>query len=201
METLAYIYTDVDNIASQGWYNRRSVRSSTAVGIILQDLDFLTRTHNIYSSGQKIAGANNKITDAASRLTHLTNKMFLQHFALTLLQKKTWRLINLTSGCRQHLTYILRSKSCFMPSQPQSSKNIPPPGANGASSANGWKSYPKSKSLDIPSISSRSLMSIYAPAFFRPEGYPSIICPWNSTFVPSGKYLQQWGPAIHGTTS
>ena len=66
MHTLANIRTAVDNTAEQGWVNHRSDRSATAVGPILRDLALLTWKHKIYSSVQRIAGADNKMDDATS---------------------------------------------------------------------------------------------------------------------------------------
>ena len=87
MDTLAHIRTAVDNTAVQGWANHGSVSTATAVGPILRDLALLTRTCKIHSSVRRISGTENKMADAASRLTHLTDNMFLLHFALTFPQK------------------------------------------------------------------------------------------------------------------
>ena len=139
MNTLAHIRKAVDKMAAQGWANRGSVSSATAVGPILPALALLTRTHKIYSSVQRIAAKDNKMADAASILTHLTKKMFLCHFTLTFPQKNPWRLLTLLSGCRQRLTSMLHSKRCHMDSPPQSSKKTPPPGTNGTNSASSWR--------------------------------------------------------------
>ena len=98
MAPLAHIRTTVDNTAAQGWDNRGSVSSATAVGPILRDLALLKRTHKIYSSVKRIAGVDNNMDDAASRLTHLTDNMFLRHFFLTFPQRKPWRMITLPAG-------------------------------------------------------------------------------------------------------
>ena len=130
--------TAVDNTEAQGWDNRGSVSLATAVHPIIRELTLLTRIHNIYSSVRWIAGANNTMTDAASRLTHITDMMFLQHFSLTFLQKNRWRLITLPLGYRRRLTSMLHRKRCCIDFQSPSSKNTPLPVANGASSSNGW---------------------------------------------------------------
>ena len=65
MDTLMHIRTAVENPAVQGWANRGIVTSATAVGPILRDLSFLTRTHNIYSSVQLIYGTDNKMDNSA----------------------------------------------------------------------------------------------------------------------------------------
>ena len=47
MDTLSHICIAVENAAAQGWNNLGNVRTATAVGPILQDPAFLTRTHKI----------------------------------------------------------------------------------------------------------------------------------------------------------
>ena len=133
MDTSAHIHISVNKTEAQGWSNHRSVRSATAVGPIFQDLSLMMIMHKIYSSVQRISGTDNKMTDVYSRLTHLTDKMFLHNFAL----RKAWRLLTLPSGCRRRLNSMLNRKCCRMASQTQSSKNYITPGTNGASSANG----------------------------------------------------------------
>ena len=145
IHTLSHIYTAVDNTVAQGWTKYGSVSSATVIGPILRDIALMTRTHNIYSSARSITGAKNTMADATSRLIHLPDKMFLQHFALTFPQKKPWWLLTLPPGCRWHLTSMLQIKRCHMVFQPPSSKKTPLSGANGASSANGWESHPTSK--------------------------------------------------------
>ena len=98
MYTLAHTRTAVDNTEVQVWYNRGSVSSAIVVSPIIRYLALLKRTHKIYSSVHRITSADNKMADAASRLTHLTDKIFLQHFALTLPQINHCRLITLPSG-------------------------------------------------------------------------------------------------------
>ena len=93
MQPLSYICTFMDGMSTQGWANKGSIVSATSVVTILQDLALLMRTKHIYASIGRIKGADNTISDDASRLTHLPNWMFLHHFALAFPQKKPWRLI------------------------------------------------------------------------------------------------------------
>ena len=67
------------------------------IGPILRDLALLTWKYNIYSSFQRITGADNNMAYAASRLTCLTNKIVLHHLSLTFLQKNTWNMLTLPS--------------------------------------------------------------------------------------------------------
>ena len=183
MDTLAQIHTSMDNTDTHGWANCGSVSTLTAVGPILRDLALLTRTLKIHSSVRRIAGTDNKMADAASRLTYLTDKIFLCHFALTIPQRKSWQLLTLPSGYKRRLTSTLHIKRCRVAFPPQFTRKTQPPGANGASSANGWESQPTSKASDIPSLFSRSSQSACAPAFWKTAGYPPRSAQWNSTFI------------------
>ena len=79
MHTLDHIHKKVDNMAAQVWSNRGSIIFEMAVGTTLQDLALLTLTHKICSSVQRISISDNNMADPASRLTHLTKKIFLKH--------------------------------------------------------------------------------------------------------------------------
>ena len=128
MSPLVHISTAVDNMAAQGWANRGSVSSETAVGPILRDLNLLICNHKIYSSVQCISGVDNKMSESASKLTQLTDKMFLRHFAFNFPQRKPWRLLALMSGCKRRLTSMLHRKRFSMDSLLNSTRNTPPPG-------------------------------------------------------------------------
>ena len=99
------------------------------------------------------------------------------------------------------MTYMLHSKRCHMDYQPPSNIRTLLPVANGASSSDGWASYPTSKVSKTLSLSSISLASACTPDFWKPSGPLSRSGPWNSNFFPLVKYLQPWGPATPGTTS
>ena len=92
MQNFDHIHKAVDNKLVQGWTNRGIIISATAVGHILRDLDLLAQSKQIYASVGRIKGAGNTMADSASRLTHIPNRMFLRHFALTLPHKKSWRM-------------------------------------------------------------------------------------------------------------
>ena len=97
-DPLAHIRTAADNTDTQGWTNRGSVRTATSVGTTLWYLALLTRTHKIHSSMRRIAGLDNKMVNAASCMTHLTDKMFICHFTIIFPHRKPWRMLTLPSG-------------------------------------------------------------------------------------------------------
>ena len=77
-----HILTTVDNIAAKGWANRGSVSLDMEVRTILRELTLMTRGRNIYASVGHIKGSDNPTTNAASRLIHIPNWVFLHHFEL-----------------------------------------------------------------------------------------------------------------------
>ena len=114
MDTLIHICKSVVTIAAQGWAFRGSVSTETVVGPILRDLALLSRTYKIHSSVLRIAGTDNKMANAASCIIHLTNKMYLRHFALTFTQIKPCQMITLSSGYKRYLTSTLHSQRSRM---------------------------------------------------------------------------------------
>ena len=183
MHTLSHIRTALDNTVAQRWAERGSFRLATEVGTILQYLALMTRTHQIYYSVRRIAGANNKMDNSNSRLTYLTNRMFLQPFEPTFPQKAAAH-----PSVRVHVAADFHAEQQgFLQGLPQPyPKNTPPPGANGASSENFWEYQMPSKVSGILSLFSRSSQSACKLNFWNPAGYLSRISMCNSTFVPSG---------------
>ena len=201
MVPLPHIHTVVDNTAAQGWANRCRVSSFFAVGPILRELSLLIRQWHLCASMGRVRGEDNKVSNVASRLTHLSDRLLLRYFNLTFPQQNHWRLIPLPSACRRQLTSMLHNKRSLKVSPPQSTIRTTLPGASGASSAFGCTYPPISKASQIPSPFSRSSPSASVPLSWQPQGDPSRRGLWNSTFGRSAKYSQPWRPTNPDTTS
>ena len=80
---LSHIRTVVDNTAEQGWANRGSVKYLSVVGIIFQEIALLNHQWYLYTSIGRVQGEDSKMADATSRLTNLSDRLFLRHFNLT----------------------------------------------------------------------------------------------------------------------
>ena len=80
MAPLAHIHTYINNTAAQGWDNRGSVSIASSVGTILWELSLVDRRQHIHASVVRVPGEDNKMADAASRITHLPDRKFLSHF-------------------------------------------------------------------------------------------------------------------------
>ena len=88
MKLLVHIHNYVDNMAAQGWANRGSISTASAVGPILQDISLATRRQHIHAFDGSMPGEENKMADAASRLTHLPDRKFISHLRTHFLQSK-----------------------------------------------------------------------------------------------------------------
>ena len=79
MAPLAHIHKHVNNTEAQGWANRKSVSTTSSVTPILWELSLAARRQHIHASVGRVTGDDNKIADAALRLTHLPDRKFISH--------------------------------------------------------------------------------------------------------------------------
>ena len=141
MDPLTHIHTYVDNTTAHGWANRGSVSTTYSVGPILWELALVKRRQHIHVFIGRVPGEDNKMEDAASRLTHLTDRKFISHFRSHFPQSKPCCLLPLPSDYKHQLTKMLFNRQLPRVSQPPYSRKTLPPGANGGASAAGCK-YP-----------------------------------------------------------
>ena len=152
---LNHIRTVVDNTVAQVWYNIGSVRSSSDVGPILCDLALFICHRHMYASIGRVKGEYSKMENYVSRLTYLSDSLFIRHFKLTFPHKNYWILLPLPSMHKGHLTSMMQKKRSPKAFHPHSSKITPPSGANGSNFEVVSISYLIYKRLPIPSPSSR----------------------------------------------
>ena len=170
MVPLAHIHMYINNMASQGWDNRISVIIASSVGPILWDLSLVDRRQHIHASVGRVPGEDNKMSDAASGLTHLPYRKFYFHFRTHFPQSKPWPLLPLGSACRRNLTTMMHNKQSPRVSPQTSSRKTPTPGTNGGTSAAGCTSPSTSKTFKTPFLSSRFSPSASMPAFCPRKG-------------------------------
>ena len=137
MASLAHIHTYVDNTAAQVWAKRGSVSTAFSVGSILRELSLAARRQHNHAFVGRVPVEDNKMTDAASRLTHLPDRKFISYFCTHFPKSKHLFLLHLPSGCKQQLTTMLHNNQLPSGSLPLSSIKTTPPGANGGASAAG----------------------------------------------------------------
>ena len=170
MVPLAHIHMYINNTASHVWANRGSFRTASSVGPIPWELFLVDRRQHILTSVGRVSGEDNKMADAASRLTHLTDRKFISHFRTHFQKSKSWRLLPLPSVCRRNLNTMMYNKQSPRVSPQTSSVKTPPPGTNGGTSAAGCKSPPTSKKFKTPFLSSIFSPSTSVTAFYPHKG-------------------------------
>ena len=74
MTPLAHIHTYVNNTAAQGWSNMDSFSTASSVGPILRELSLAATWKHIHASVGCVPREDNKMVDAALRLTHLPDR-------------------------------------------------------------------------------------------------------------------------------
>ena len=78
MSLIEHTRTSVDNTLAQGWDNQGRVITETTVGPLLRDLDLIIWSHVIDNSIRRIKVEDNKMADAAPRLTRFLGRKLLQ---------------------------------------------------------------------------------------------------------------------------
>ena len=141
------------------------------------------------------------MAEAASWITHLSDRKFLSHFRTHFPQRKPWRLLPLSSACRRNLTTMLHNKRSPRVSPQTSSRKTSTPGTNGSTSAAGYKSPPTSKTFKTPFLSSRFSPSASMPALCLRKGNLSRRNLSRNTSARLVKSLHPWGPTTPSTTS
>ena len=139
MDPLVQIHTYVINTEAQGWANMGSVSTASSVSQIMWDMYLEDWRQHIHDSVGRAPGEDNKMSEPASRLTHLPYQKCIYHFCTHFPQSKTWRLPPLSSVCRQNITTMLHNKQSPRVYPQPSSRKAPLPGANGGTSAAVYK--------------------------------------------------------------
>ena len=189
---LAHIHTYIDNTTAQGCANRGSVGTASSAVTMLRELSLEAMSQHIHASVGRVPGEDNKMSDAALRLTHLPYRKFLSHFRSHFPQNKAWRLLPLPSDYKQQLTTMLINNKSPRVSRPPSSIKTLLPGANGGASAAGSKSPQTSKTFRTPFPSSRFSPSASVPDFCPRKGNPSRSDRLSSTSARSVKSSHPW---------
>ena len=201
MDPLAHIHMYFDNTAAQGWSNRGSFRTASAVVPILRELSLEPSRQHIHASVGSVPGEDNNMADAASRLTHLPDRQSIYHFRTLFPHSKPWRLIPLPSGCKKQLTSMLHNKQSPRGSWKPSSRKTPPPGANCGASAAGCKLPPTSKIFRTPFPSSKFSLGASVPFFCPCKVNPSRSDRSSNTSARSVKSSHLRGATTPNTTA
>ena len=101
-----------------------------------------------------------RFTNNTSHLTHLSHRIFPNHFCTHFPQINLWYMLQLPPECRHHLTIMLHKNLSPKDSTTRSIKKEKHPGNSGENFATGSTSIPTSKVLTTSSpsyISSRNM--------------------------------------------
>ena len=172
MVTPAQFRTYIENTVAQVCPNYVSVRLTSAISPIIQEIALEARIHNTHSLIGCITGEGINMANASSQLTHLYELILLDYFRTHFPQRNPWRLIQLTSKCIRKLNIMMHSKSSPKDSTQQSPKKTQRTGNSGTYFAAGSTSPLTSKVLKILYPSSRHFPSICTYEFYMQGGAP-----------------------------
>ena len=158
---------------AQGWENRGSIGSASAVGTMLGYISLVARQHYFHYSLRQVPSEYNSMAGADSCITHLFNWIFLMNFRHHFLQNKPCRFLHLPSAFRQQLTDILLNKRFPNVCLNWSTRKTPSPVNNSSGSMDLYTSHHTSKVSTTPSCSYRFFLSVSAPAFYPQEVTPN----------------------------
>ena len=188
------IKSDTDNLATLYWNRKGSTTTTKPPAQLLRMLAMHQRHHRYVSVKDYIPGPSNKIADDASRLNHLSDAQFLNHFNSTYPQKASWLLYRPPPSVCSAVTSALRKRRC----EPESYLLAPAPltltGASGPLSVKPTTWILPFKSSPIPSRSSKCLPTAIALASSPLKASEFAIAPWKVPYATLYKRMRQWGP-------
>jgi hypothetical protein len=189
-----------DNLATMYWHRKGSVTSSSATAYLLRIQALHQRYHRYHPLKDFIPGESNTMADDASRLHHLSDPAFLNHFNSTFPQAQSWHLWTPTPQIISAMTSALRKQT----SKPASFLVAPaPPMPTGTSGSPfvptcEWTlPYKSSKTLFLSSKSSRTATG----TVITPAKRMSDLKPWTAPYATLAKRSRVWGPRTHGSPS
>jgi hypothetical protein len=190
---------DTDNTPTLFWQRKGSTTSTKANSTILRMQSWHQRYHRYIKLHDYLDGPRNKMADDASRLQHLSNTEFLQHFDSHYPQQKPWRL---WTPPREIVSSIIGGL-LNEPLQKELWLRDPKPpisiGSSGPSSAEIWPSTPYSPKLKIPLRSFKSSSTDTESANWPPVVSASDLAQWKMPYGVLRKRSRVWGPGIHAS--
>ena len=191
---LEHIHTLINNTATEGWAQRDSISSATAVGPLLREVLWIMQQAHIHMSVERITRLDNKEADTFYRLTHFPVQNFLQHLRFNFPNPSAWILCLLMSAARQRLYIILHMQLSSKASPLPISTRTPNHGANETYSDNGSKSHPTSTISSTPCHYLKIIITSYVRESLHSRRKPFKSGVWSSTSAPWAKYLRPWRP-------
>ena len=158
---------------------------------------FLAYHHfHIHSAICHIAGKDNTMADARSRLTHLSNQNFFLHLQTTSSQINPWCMLPLSPKWSQHMTPMLHRNISPKIYLLHSSIKTPTPGTNGEYCAAGFSHTPIFQVIRYPVTFLISFQGTLYPESTQQEGCPSGSGQLISSSNLLAKCFPLWGITI-----
>ena len=186
-----------DNLATMYWTRKGSTTTTGPPSQLLRMIAIHQRHHRYLNLKDYLEGKRNTMADDASRLTQLSDAALLTYFNSTYPQSKSWVLWTPTQPFLSAVIMALRRRT----SPPELFLHAPPPpldiGLPGAPSAVSSEWILPFKSMQIPSLFSKSSCTDTAPALLPPVATRSGLAQWKMPYAVLAKRSRQWGPKTH----
>ena len=191
MVPLEQISTILDNMAAECWTWRGSVRSATAVGLLLHKADLFfcqTWTHTFVD---RIKGKENKEADDAYRIIHSPVSHFTHNFNTLLPQYKAWWLHIIPCEAKHRTLEMIHTKrstrDCTLP---LSGRIIPPKNSGRHSAPDcAYHQISREYTTQYPYFKYYQIES--KQGSFTPIDTPLKSEVWINTYTPWGKYTRK----------
>jgi len=191
------IRSATDNLATLFWSRRGSITTTSPTATLLRQAAIHQRFHRYIQLKDYVPGRENMLADDASRLSHLSDALFLSHFNVTYPQTQPWLLYRLSPAILSSAISALRNKM----SPPASFLRPPAPlqvtGSCGPPSARPLASilpFARSRTL---SHTSKFLHSGTGADTSTPQDVLSVVAPWKVPYGALARRSRQWGPRTH----
>ena len=176
LPALMHTLDGMDNTVAMSWIRKGSVANVDAIlDLLLWRAAIVAASHTV-SSVAFVRGMFNVMSDAASRLTHLTPAQLCAHFNAHFPQKKYWTYVPLTFNSVASLTTLLSGTRSTKAWFPVPVERCAPTGASGRHFAAPSDSPPLLRESEIPSrfFSCLGIESAQANSPFAEEKYESV---------------------------
>ena len=182
-----------DNTPTIYWQRKGSVTSTSAPARILRLQALHQRRFGYVPRHDFLAGIDNKLADDASRLTHLSDTLFLKYFNDHYPQPLPWRLWTPPLELQRCVISALLNSRSRAEYAPALTLPLPITGSDGDLSASVWPSTPYSPILKTPSRYSKSSLFDTGQAKTLPLGNLSVPAPWKVPYGQLSSRLPVWG--------
>ena len=187
-----------DNLNTLFWSRKGSATTSSVPAHLLRLMSIHQRYHRYLPRHDYLPGKLNTFADDASRLAHLSDTAFLNHFNSTP-QNNSFQLWRPSSKILSVVISALRKTRCNRESLLNAPAPPMPTGSSGPSSQLNWASTPYSKPSRTKYLSSKFSPSVSELASSPVVVLPSTLDPLRITYGRLARRSWPWGPKTPDT--